>query len=108
MAAKEINTLMDVIRVTGEKVSKKSIFSLCVKPLATRRALYLSTVPSGFIFFLSIHLQPIGLQPGGKSTRCQVLLDSRESISSFIASCHRSASKEDKASVMLDGSSSIV
>src|SRR6266487_647353 len=97
---------MDVIRVIGEKVSKKSIFSLCLKPLATRRALYLSTVPSGFSFFFKIHLQPIGLQPGGNSTKCQVPLDSRDSISSFIASCHKSTSKDDKASVRFVGSSS--
>ncbi|CAL0303026.1 unnamed protein product [Lupinus luteus] len=99
---------MDVILVTGEYVSKKSTFSLCLKPLATRRALYLSTVPSGFSFFFNTHLQPIGLQPGGKSAKCQVLLDSRESISSFMASCHKSASKEVNASWSVNGSSSNV
>lgn len=89
---------MDVILVTGEKVSKKSMFSLCLKPLATRRALYLSIVQSGFSFFFKTHLQPIGLQLGGKSTKCKVLLVSRDSISSLIASCHKSASRDDKAS----------
>ena len=64
MEASEINTRMDVILVTGEKVSKKSIFSFCLKPLATSLALYLSIVPSGFSFFLSTHLQPIDLQRG--------------------------------------------
>jgi hypothetical protein len=98
MESIEISTLMDVILVTGEKVSKKFIFSFCLKPLATRRALYLSILPSGFSFFFKTHLQPIGLQPGGKSTKCQVLLDSRDSISSLIASCHKSASRDDKAS----------
>ena len=92
--------------MTGEKVSKKSMFSLCLKPLATRRALYLSIVPSGFSFFFKIHLQPIGLQPGGKSTKCQVLLVSRDYISSLIASCHKSASRDDKASWRFIGSSS--
>jgi hypothetical protein len=62
--------------MTREKISKKSLFSLCLKPLATRRVLYLSIVPSGFSFFFKIHLRPIGLQHGGTSTKCQVLLDS--------------------------------
>src|SRR3954466_6385009 len=83
---------MDVILVTGEKVSQKSTFSRCLKPLATRRALYLSIVPSGFSFFFKTHLQLIGLHPGGKSTKFQVLLDSRDSTSLFIASCHKYAS----------------
>ena len=55
---------MDVILVTGEKVSKKSMFSFCLEPFATSRALYLSIAPSGFNFFLNTHLQPIDLQPG--------------------------------------------
>jgi len=33
---------------------KKTIFSLCLKPLATRRALYLSIVLSGGCWFLAI------------------------------------------------------
>ena len=86
-------------------MSKKYIFPLCVKPLATRQALYLSTVPSGFSFFFKIHLEPIGLQPGGKSTKFHVSLNYRESISSFIASCHKYVSKVDKASFRLDGCS---
>ena len=59
---------MDVILVTGENVSKKSISSFCLKPLATSLASNFSIVPSGFNFLLSIHLHPIVLQPGGKST----------------------------------------
>lgn len=89
---------MDVILVNGENVSNKSIFSLCLKPLATRQALYLSIVPSGFSFFFQTNLQLIGLQPGGKSTKCRVLLIFRDSISSLIAYCHKSAFKDDKAS----------
>lgn len=99
---------MDVILVTGEKVSKKSIFSLCLKPLATRQALYLSIVPSGFSLFFKIYLQLISLQPVGKSIKCQVLLDSRESISSLIASLHKYTSRDDKASSRFDEYSSTV
>lgn len=56
---------MDVILVTGEKVSKKSIFSLCLKPLAIRRTFYLSVVSSGSSFFFKTRLQLNGLQLGG-------------------------------------------
>ncbi|KAK2449675.1 putative mitochondrial protein [Trifolium repens] len=90
-------SLRSMVKFCGS-VGCESIFSLCLKPLATRQALYFSTVPSGFSFFFKIHLQPIGLQPRGKSTKCHVSLDSRESMSSLIASCHRSASIDDKAS----------
>lgn len=57
---------MDATLVTEEKVSKKSIFSLCLKSLDTKRALYISIVPSVFSFFFKTHLQPIDFQPGGK------------------------------------------
>ena len=69
---------MDVILVTGEKVSKNSRPSSCLKPFATSLALYLSIEPSGFNFFLKTHLQPIVLQPGGKSTNFEVLLEFRD------------------------------
>jgi hypothetical protein len=36
-------------------------------------------------FLLNTHLHSIDLEPGGKSTRIQVLLDNIESISLFIA-----------------------
>ena len=108
METRENNTLMDVIPVTGEKVSKKSTFSLCQNPLTMSHALYFSTMPSGFNFFLRIHLQPIVLHPGGKSTKGQVLYDSRDSISSSIASCHYLTSTDDKASWMVQESSSTI
>ena len=72
---------MDVILVTGEKLSKRP--SSCLKPFATSLALYLSIEPSGFNFFRKTHLQPIVLQPGGKSTNFQVLLEISYYISSF-------------------------
>ena len=71
---------MDVILVTGEKVSKNSRPSSCLKPFATGLALYLSIDPSGFNFLLKTHLEPIVLQPGGKSTNFQVLLEIRDLI----------------------------
>ena len=89
---------MDVILVTGEKVSKNSRPSSCLKPFATSLALYLSIEPSGFNFFLKTHLQPIVLQPGGKSTNFQVLLEIRDFISSSTASFQKIESCEDNAS----------
>ncbi|CAL5385896.1 unnamed protein product [Camellia sinensis] len=62
--ATAINSLMDVTLVTGEKVSKKSRSTCCLKPLATSLALYLSIVPSGLSFLRRTHLHPIVLQPG--------------------------------------------
>ena len=46
-----INNLIDVILVSGEKVSKKSRSAFCLKPFATSLALNLSIDPSGFNFF---------------------------------------------------------
>ena len=94
--------------MTSENVSKKFTFSLCLNSLATSCALYFSLVPLGYNFFLRIHLQPIVLYlgghlkpillyPEGKSTKCQILFDSRDSISSSIAFCHMLASTNDKA-----------
>jgi hypothetical protein len=83
---------MDVILVTGEKVSKKSSLAFCLKPFATSLALNLSILPSSLSFFLRTHLQPMVLQPGGNSTNFQVLLEIKESISSFIASFQNIAS----------------
>ena len=58
----EINSLMEVILVTGEYVykKKKSGLSFCLKPLATSLAFYLSIDPSTFNFLLKIHLQDKG------------------------------------------------
>ena len=48
----DINTLIEVILVTREKVSKKSMFFVRLNPFATNLALYLSADPSGLSFFL--------------------------------------------------------
>jgi len=51
-----INIRMKVIFDTGEYMSKSSTTFYCLKPLTTSVALYLSIVPSTFIFLLKIHL----------------------------------------------------
>lgn len=56
---------MDVILITGEKVSKNSRPSSCLKPFSTSLALYFSTDSSDFNFLRKTHLHPIVLQPGG-------------------------------------------
>ena len=94
-----IKTLMVVIRVTGEYVSKKSTPSFCLKPLATSLALNFSMVPSVLSFFLKIYLHPIVLQPGGRWVKYQVLLVSMESISLVMASFQNEASTEIMASL---------
>ena len=73
---------------TGEKVSLKSIPSFWVKPLATRRALYLSTLPFESLLVLKIHLQPMGFAPSGNGTSSQTLLSCIDLYSSFMASIH--------------------
>ena len=55
--ARENNTQIEVTLVIGEKVSKKSMFSLCLKPLANSLALNYCSIR--FEFFFRIHLQPI-------------------------------------------------
>ena len=63
MAEIAISNLMDVILVTGEKISKKSTLAFCLKFFATNLVLNLSIVLSGLNFFLRTYLQPIVLQP---------------------------------------------
>ena len=52
---------------------------------ATNLAFYFSIDPSGWYFFLKIHLQPIDFAPLGKSTTVQVLFFLTESISVLVA-----------------------
>ena len=89
---------MNVILVIGEKVSKNSRPSNCLKPLATSLTLYLSIDSSGFNFLCKTHLHPIVLQSGGKSTSFQVLLKISDFISPFITSFHKIASAKNKTS----------
>ena len=97
---------MDLTLVTGENVSKKSRSACCLKPFATSLTLYLSIVPSGLSFFLKTHLQPIVLQPGGKSTNAKVLLDNNDYISSFTVSFQKPEAGDAKASCKVNGVSS--
>ena len=89
---------MDAILVTRENVSKKSKSVFCLKPYVKCLTLNLSIYPSGFNFFLRTHLQPMVLQHGGRSTNFQVLLEIRDSISSFTASFQNIASGDVKVS----------
>lgn len=67
-------SLMVVNFATGEKVSKKSIPSNWVYPLATNLALCHSMEPSDLYLILKTHLHPMGFFPGGRSVTIQVLL----------------------------------
>lgn len=59
MAAIARRVLIATSLATGENISLKSNPSCWVYPLATKRALYLSMLPSDLYFILQIHLQPI-------------------------------------------------
>ena len=72
--------------------------------VATNLALYSSIKPLERYFLLKIHLQPIVLAPGGKSTKIQVLFCSIESISVLIASFQNKESEEETASEKFKGS----
>ena len=89
---------MDVILATGAQVSKQSIPFLCLVPFATNLVLKVCIDPLVIYFLLNTHLQPIGFEPVGRSTRTQVLLDNIESISSFTASFQKAESLEAIAS----------
>ena len=99
---------MDVILVIGEKVSKKLRSVFCLKPFVTSLALNLPINASSFNSFLRTHLQLMVLQSGGRSTNLQVLLEIRDSISSFTVSFQNIASGDVKASFKFWGFSSIL
>lgn len=67
------------------------------KPLATTRAFLRSSLPSDLNLFLRTVRQPITFSPRGLSTSVQVLLLTRDFISSYIASCHSSRSGPETA-----------
>ena len=73
-------------------------------PFATNLALYFSIDPSGWYFFLKIHLQPIGFAPLGTFTKVQVLFFLIESISVLMALSQCLASGALIASEKLNGS----
>lgn len=64
-----LRMIWDVVGLTiGLNVWLKLRTKIWWNPLATRRALYLYTVPSGFSFILNTHLQPVGFLQSGKGT----------------------------------------
>ncbi|MGV7343209.1 hypothetical protein PJI17_31415, partial [Mycobacterium kansasii] len=70
--------------------------------------LNLFMVPSGLNFILKIHLHPIGFEPGGRSTKHHVLLETMESISLSVASLQNCKSGDERASLSVDESLSIL
>ena len=74
-------------------------------PFATKRALYLSIVPSALRLIRNTHLFPIALRLGGKSTKSQTWLTFIDSISSSIALIHCSLACDIRASFTFLGSS---
>ena len=85
-ATNGIISLKESLVETGEKVSMKSMSSHCVYPLATNRALYLSTFPLFSLLVLNTHLHPMGLYPLGRLTSSQTSLSDIDCISSLMAS----------------------
>ena len=71
-----------------KKVSLKLIPSFLVNPLATRRALYLSTLPLESRLVLKNHLQPMGFIPYSNGTSSRTLLSCMDLYPSLIASIH--------------------
>ena len=80
-AARARSNLTVVSLATGENVSRKSNPSSCVYPLATRRALYRSTVPSALYLILYTHRHPIAVLCGGSGVRVHVWFCWRACIS---------------------------
>lgn len=70
----------------GENVSLKLKSNCWSNPLATSRAFYLFTEPSGFFLTLKIHLHPTCFRFGGKVVGVQVWFLNKDSYSSLMAS----------------------
>src|SRR6267142_3259057 len=79
---------------------------ICVNPLVTRRALYLSMLLSAFLLSLKTHLHPTTFFPCGCRTVVQVLACLSKPISRSIASFHLGQSEQDYASCTILGSPS--
>src|SRR6267142_534596 len=79
---------------------------ICVNPLVTRRALYLSMLPSTFLLSLKTHLHLTTFFPCGCGTVVQVPACSSKPISRSIASFHLGQLERDCASCTILGSPS--
>src|SRR6266850_434086 len=76
---------------------------ICVNPLTTRQALYLSMLPSAFLLSLKTHLHPTTFFPCGCGTVVQVPACLSKPISRSIASFHLGQSERDHASCTVLG-----
>ena len=97
--------LMDLSIAIGEKVSSQLISCLCLKLFATNLVLQVLTWPTVPIFFLKIHLQPIGVTPSDKLTKVYIWLFIMKSILDFMIFRHLSESLLIIASKYINGSS---
>src|SRR6266850_5029458 len=79
---------------------------ICVNPLATRQALYLSMLPSAFLLSLKTHLHLTTFFSYGHRTVVQVPVCSSELISQSITSFQLGQSERDCASCTVLGSPS--
>ena len=99
---------MDVYFTTGEKVSSKSTLAVCVNPLATKRALCLSIVPSALVLTLKTHFESMIFLPSGAFTWSYVLCSISEEYSLSSALFHSDFAEEFSASSIVVGSSIIL
>src|SRR6267142_1503560 len=76
---------------------------ICVNPLTTRQALYLSMLPSAFLLSLKTHLHPTTFFPCGRGMVVQVPACSSELILRSITSFHLGQSERDRASCTVLG-----
>src|SRR6267142_3210268 len=79
---------------------------ICVNPLTTRQALYLSMLPSAFLLSLKTHLHPTIFFLCGCGMVVQVLACLSEPILQSIASFHLGQLERDHASCTVLGSPS--
>src|SRR6266850_1692719 len=79
---------------------------ICVNPLTTRWALYLSMLPSAFLLSLKTHLHPTIFFPCGHGMVVQVPACSSEPILRSITSFHLGQLERDHASCTVLGSPS--
>src|SRR6266850_3830121 len=76
---------------------------ICVNPLTTRQALYLSMLPSAFLLSLKTHLHLTTFFLCGRGMVVQVPACSSELILRSIASFHLGQSEQDRASCTVLG-----
>src|SRR6267142_6556506 len=80
---------------------------ICVNPLTTRQALYLSMLPSAFLLSLKTHLHLTTFFLCGRKMVVQVPVCSSKLISQSITSFHLAQLEQDRASCTVLGLPSI-